>query len=42
MEAAVEFSLGILITAIVALNLFALWYGSDSRDGEDWTNHHAA
>jgi hypothetical protein len=37
-----EFSLGILIVAIVALNLFALWYGSDSRDGDDWINHRAA
>ena len=37
-----EFGLGILIAAIVALNLFALWYGSDSRDGDDWINHRAA
>ena len=36
-----EFSLGILIVAIVALNLFALWYGSDTTDGDNWTNHRA-
>ena len=36
-----EFSLVILVAAIVALNAFALWFGSDSRDGDDWSNHRA-
>lgn len=36
-----EFSLVILVAAIVALNVFALWFGSDSRDGDDWSNHRA-
>lgn len=34
-------SLIILVAAVVALNAFALWYGADSRDGDDWTNHRA-
>ncbi len=34
-------SLIILIIAVVALNVFALWYGADTRDGDDWTNHSA-
>lgn len=34
-------SLGIVIAAIVALNVFAVWYGTDSRDGDDWINHGA-
>ena len=37
-----ETSLVILVAAVVALNVFALWYGSDSRDGDDWTNHDLA
>jgi hypothetical protein len=36
-----QLSLVILIAAVVALNVFALWYGSDSRDGDDWINHRA-
>jgi hypothetical protein len=41
MEAVMQLSLVILIAAVVALNVFALWYGSDSRDGDDWINHRA-
>ncbi len=36
-----QLSLIILVGAIIALNAFALWFGSDSRDGDDWTNHRA-
>ncbi len=35
-----QLSLMILVTGIVALNVFALWYGADSRDGDDWIDHH--
>lgn len=37
-----EASLVILIAAVVALNVFALWYGANTRDGDDWTNHDLA
>lgn len=36
-----EFSLVILVAGIVALNAFALWFGSDTRDGDDWIDHRA-
>jgi hypothetical protein len=29
----------IVLGIIVALNLFALVYGKDSRDSNDWVNH---
>jgi hypothetical protein len=29
----------IVLGAIVALNLFALVYGKDTRDANDWVNH---
>ena len=31
----------IVLGLIVALNLFALVFGKDSRDGNDWVNHRA-
>lgn len=34
-----QMSLIILIALIVILNVFALWWGSDSRDGDDWADH---
>lgn len=34
-----QLSLVILVAAVVALNVFALWYGADSTDGDSWTNH---
>ena len=37
-----ELSLVVLVAAVVSLNVFALWYGSDTRDGDDWTNHDLA
>lgn len=42
MEAEMEASLVILVAAVIALNAFAVWYGTDSRDGEDWTKHDLA
>ena len=29
----------IVLGIIVALNLFALVYGKDTRDADDWVNH---
>jgi hypothetical protein len=29
----------IVLGVIVALNLFALVYGKDTRDANDWVNH---
>jgi hypothetical protein len=28
----------VIVGTIVALNVLALWYGADSRDGNDWRN----
>jgi hypothetical protein len=29
----------IVLGLLLALNIFALIYGRDSRDGNDWVNH---
>ena len=29
----------VFLGVVVALNVFAAWFGRDSRDGNDWSNH---
>jgi hypothetical protein len=36
----VEFAFLLLALVVIVLaDLVAIWYGADSRDGNDWTNH---
>jgi hypothetical protein len=36
----VEFAFWLLALVVIVLaDLVAIWYGTDSRDGNDWANH---